>query len=77
MGDFDDYSDYNFTWTQWKNNKIIEGLKTLKECQAAEKAANDDSKQPENSMASTHVTDKESGSSTENLITTPKRKLLP
>jgi hypothetical protein len=23
MGDFEDWSDYNFTWTQWKSNKIL------------------------------------------------------
>ena len=23
MGDFDDWSDYNFLWTQWKSNKIL------------------------------------------------------
>lgn len=72
MGDFDDYADYNFTWTQWKNNRIIEGLKTHKELLAED---NKKDEKQEHSLASTHVTDKESGSSTENLITTPKRKL--
>ena len=23
MGDFDDWSDYNFLWTQWKSNRIL------------------------------------------------------
>jgi hypothetical protein len=31
MGDFEEWTDYNFMWTQWKSNKIIEGLKTYKE----------------------------------------------
>ena len=28
MGDFDDWDDYNFIWTQWKTNKIIAKIKT-------------------------------------------------
>lgn len=23
MGDYDDWEDYNFIWTQWKSNKIL------------------------------------------------------
>lgn len=73
MGDYDEWSDYNFTWTQWKSNKIIEGLKTHKETQ---QESDHHHKAIEASMASTHNTDNHSGSSTENLlITTPKRQL--
>jgi hypothetical protein len=28
MGDFDDWDEYNFLWTQWKSNKILACLKT-------------------------------------------------
>lgn len=73
MGDFDDWSDYNFLWTQWKSNKILAQIKPYKEILAKE-AKNDkrDGTQSD-SLMSTHATDKESNSSVENLITTPKR----
>lgn len=29
--EYGEWEDYNFTWTQWKNNRIINGLKTWKE----------------------------------------------
>jgi hypothetical protein len=64
MGDFEGWDDYNFMWTQWKSNKIIDSLKPYKEIQQ-------DCEQQ--SIASTHHTDKDCSSSTENLITTPKR----
>lgn len=31
VGDYDDWLDYNFMWTQWKSNRIISTLKTHKE----------------------------------------------
>lgn len=71
MGDFDDMINYNFIWTQWKNNKIIDGLKTFKDF-IKETKENESDTVGENSLASTFATDKESGSSTENLIATPK-----
>jgi len=33
MGDYDDWEDYNFIWTQWKSNKILGCLKSWKEVQ--------------------------------------------
>lgn len=69
MGDFEEWADYNFMWTQWKSNKIVEGLKPYKDFLALKE------KETDNSLASTFATDKESGSSTENLITTPKRQI--
>jgi hypothetical protein len=33
MGDYDDWEDYNFIWTQWKSNKILGVLKPWKEAQ--------------------------------------------
>ena len=50
-------------WTQWKSNKIIAGLKTNKEVLAD---------QDSNDQSTAVGTDKESASSTENLLT-PKR----
>lgn len=66
MGDFDEWSDYNFIWTQWKSNKVIAGIKTHKEVLK-------DCEDPEKSLASTQASEKESGSSSENLTHTPKR----
>ena len=44
VGDYEEWTDYNFMWTQWKSNKIVEGLKThkevLKEIKDAELANN-------------------------------------
>lgn len=31
MGDFEGWEDYNFMWTQWKSNKIIDSLKSYKD----------------------------------------------
>ena len=36
MGDFDDWSDYHFLWTQWKSNKILAQIKPAKEIQSKE-----------------------------------------
>jgi hypothetical protein len=66
MGDFEDWSDYNFMWTQWKSNKILDCIKTNKEFHK-------DLEEKNQGDSSTQATDKESGSSSENLINTPKR----
>lgn len=73
MGDFDDWSDYNFLWTQWKSNKILAQIKPYKEIAAKEAKAEKRDGTQSDSLMSTHATDKESNSSVENLITTPKR----
>ena len=65
MGDFDGWEDYNFMWTQWKSNKIIESLKQYKDVVKEIDV--------EDSLNSTHATDKDVHSSTENLFSTPKR----
>ena len=36
MGEYDDWTDYNFIWTQWKSNKVIACLKTWKDHQEQE-----------------------------------------
>ena len=75
MGDYDDWSDYNFLWTQWKSNKILESIKTHKEIQKKdeEKEGKEKSGAASESLLSTQPTDKESNGSHDNLITTPKR----
>lgn len=70
MGDFDTWEDYHFMWTQWKSNRIINGLKTHKECVKEI----EDEKAEKDGLSTAIQTDKDSASSTENLmITTPKR----
>jgi len=68
MGDFEEWSDYNFMWTQWKSNKILDCIKSYKDFQKEQ------ADKIEGGDASTQATDKESGSSSENLINTPKRQ---
>jgi len=76
MGDLDDWGDYNFLWTQWKSNKILDCIKPFKEKQEIEKQKEkqrEGGDKANDSLLSTQPTDKESSSSVENLITTPKR----
>jgi hypothetical protein len=46
MGEYEDWSDYNFVWTQWKSNKVLNSMKTWKEVKELEarEAANPDKK---------------------------------
>ena len=58
MGDFDDWSDYNFLWTQWKSNKILAQIKPIKEIQAKEqKEAKAKDGTASDSLISTQPTD--------------------
>lgn len=72
MGDFDNWEDYNFLWTQWRSHKILEAIKPIKKIEAEEHRASSSAKSE--SLLSTQPTDKDSSSSVENLITTPKRR---
>ena len=88
MGDFDDWDEYNFIWTQWKSNRVLASIKTWKEVneQEAKDALNPDKKRSSqstragghtvDSQLSTQATDKDSTSSKENLIHTPKKNKL-
>ncbi len=31
MGDFEEWDEYNFIWTQWKSNKILDKIKSNQE----------------------------------------------
>ena len=73
MGDFDEWSDYHFLWTQWKSNKILAQIKPYREILAKEAKESTRNGTQSDSLMSTQPTDKESNSSVENLITTPKR----
>jgi hypothetical protein len=72
MGDFDNWEDYNFLWTQWRSHKILESIKPIKKTEAEDNRASSSTKSE--SLLSTQPTDKDSSSSVENLITTPKRR---
>lgn len=87
MGEADDWSGYNFIWTQWKSNKILGFVKSWKDVQEleAKDSLHQDKKRSSqstrgsghiDSQLSTQATDKESNSSKENLITTPKKNKL-
>ena len=85
MGDYDEWEGYNFIWTQWKSNKILSCIKPWKEVKEKHDAENNDKKKSSestrtagqiDSQLSTQATDKESTSSKENLITTPKKNKL-
>ena len=82
MGDYDDWEDYNFIWTQWKSNKILNCLKSWKKHQEAvqkdedKKKNKQQSNRADNSQLSTSATDKESTSPKENLIKTPKKNKM-
>jgi hypothetical protein len=41
MGDYDDWDDYNFIWTQWKSNKILNSVKPWKDVEEKEKSDQD------------------------------------
>ena len=72
MGDYDEWGDYQFLWTQWKSNKILDCIKPFKEVKETSDKENK-RKEGSESLMSTQPTDKESNSSVENLINTPKR----
>jgi hypothetical protein len=61
MGDFEEWGDYQFLWTQWKSNKILDQIKPYKEIAQNEKDKNknDDnkSKNGDSSLLSTKHTD--------------------
>lgn len=82
MGDCDDWTDYHFIWTQWKSNKILNCLKSWKDHSAQNDGKTDRKKSSQSGRAgiesqlTTQATDKESNSSKENLINTPKKNKL-
>ena len=77
MGDFEEWDEYNFIWTQWKTNKIIAKIKTNSEVTATaekeEKAKSSglSSKETSESMLST---DRDSNSSAETLLSSPSKR---
>lgn len=76
MGDFEEWNDYQFLWTQWKSNKILDKIKPFKDSLPGTNKFKDEfrSKAGDSSLLSTKFTDQESNSSQDNLIMTPKRQ---
>ena len=77
-GDFEEWDEYNFLWTQWTTNKIIGKIKTNSEVQAltsdqAGKAKSGASSK-EGGCDSMISTDRESNSSAETLLSTPTKR---
>ena len=83
MGDFEDWDEYNFIWTQWKANKIVAKIKTNKDMLALTNEENgvsttksglsgkDGIVPTSDSMLST---DRDSNSSAETLLATPTKR---
>jgi len=73
MGDFYEWEDYNFMWTQWKSNKIFNCLKAHQDITGGDKSGV--STAASESLLSLQPTDKiDSNSSVETQITTPTKK---
>jgi len=71
MGDFDEWDDYNFVWTQWKSNKVIATIKTHVYCLDHQKELT--GSMESSIVASSGATTADSNSSAENLIQTPTK----
>ena len=75
VGDFEEWDEYNFMWTQWKSNKIVGCIKTH-----ADMSTQNNEKQGgfggagSESLLSTQITDKDSNSSVETLLATPTKR---
>jgi hypothetical protein len=78
MGDFEEWDEYNFIWTQWKTNKIIAKIKPNSEIQAAidkeDKTKSSGLSTKEGGSDSMLSTDRDSNSSAETLLATPTKR---
>jgi hypothetical protein len=78
MGDFEEWDEYNFIWTQWKTNKIIAKIKTNSEILAltADPASTTKSGLSTKEAGSDSMlsTDRDSNSSAETLLATPTKR---
>lgn len=75
MGDFEEWDEYNFIWTQWKANKIVAKIKTNQEMLVlnadGKPTTGKDGVATSESMLST---DRDSNSSAETLLATPTKR---
>ncbi len=78
MGDFEEWDEYNFIWTQWKTNKIIAKIKPNQEVQAANSDQSTKAKSglstKEGGSDSMLSTERDSNSSAETLLATPTKR---
>ena len=83
MGDFEDWDEYNFIWTQWKANKIVAKIKTNKDVLALTNEENGITGKsgfsgkdggPIGTSDSMLSTDRDSNSSAETLLATPTKR---
>ncbi len=77
MGDFEEWDEYNFVWTQWKTNKIIAKIKTNTDVQQANADQSQTNKiqTKEGGSDSMLSTDRDSSnSSAETLLATPTKR---
>jgi len=78
MGDFEEWDEYNFIWTQWKANKVVAKIKTNQEMVVLNSdgtvkvgGTGKDGVATSESMLST---DRDSNSSAETLLATPTKR---
>ena len=82
MGDFEDWDEYNFIWSQWKANKIVAKIKTNKDMLALDENGHTIAKTglsakdggPIGTSDSMLSTDRDSNSSAETLLATPTKR---
>ncbi len=74
MGDFEEWDEYNFIWTQWKANKVVAKLKSNQEVLAAEAKGTINGKDGVEKSESMLSTDRDSNSSAETLLATPTKR---
>ena len=55
MGDYDDWDSYHFVWTQWKQNKILNCIKSWKEVQDNEQHKDNKKKSSQSTRAMGHI----------------------
>jgi hypothetical protein len=70
LGDFEEWDEYNFIWTQWKTNKIISKIKSNNEAQELNKQKSAASGCSDSMLS----TDRDSNSSAETLLATPTKR---
>jgi hypothetical protein len=77
MGDFEEWDEYNFIWTQWKANKIVAKIKSNQEVLALTADGTKGTGNGKDGVATSESmlsTDRDSNSSAETLLATPTKR---
>jgi hypothetical protein len=77
MGDFEEWDEYNFIWTQWKANKIVAKIKTNQDVLALTADGTKGTGNGKDGVATSESrlsTDRDSNSSAETLLATPTKR---